>query len=284
MTSREFDFRRPPPGDLEKRVSDWIVEACTLAPPRWVKHIPAPIELELIRSETVTASVAVERLGELAIAFRVQPAGGEPALVLAMNRPLLLALIGAAFGEIYESLPVDRDLTSVEDSVCSFLVEQLFLNILKDAWPLKEPLNWSIGERGIPKNIVTIPPNEPIVLSTLNVIGSFDAQPVFFLWPRQGLIERLAPARIVTAPPGPADRERIEALVREMAVDVSVILGTADVTMLQLAEMQPGDVVLLEQKITEPLTARIASREKFRVWPGAVGRRQAIQVAGIVKE
>ena len=47
--------------------------------------------------------------------------------------------------------------------------------------------------------------------------------------------------------------------------------------------LRPGDVLILDQRVNEPLWGEVATAVKFRGWPGRVGRRQAVQITGWVK-
>ena len=199
-----------------------------------------------------------------------------------MSRQLLLALIGGTLGESFDALPSDRDLSSVEDSVVNFLIQQLFLDLLNATWPVPERMTLSIAARGAPKVVCNLPVNELIVAATITLTGPFGPQPLFMFLPRKGILERLIRPTIEAAAISAADRKLIELLVREMPVDISVILGSAQVSLTQLAALRTGDVVVLGQKVTDPLKAKVGGSDKFEVWPGVVGRRQAVQIDSTV--
>ena len=57
----------------------------------------------------------------------------------------------------------------------------------------------------------------------------------------------------------------------------------AEVPLSRLAGLAEGDLLILGQRVTDPLTAKVAEADKFRVWPGRVGRRQAVRVESPVK-
>ena len=74
----------------------------------------------------------------------------------------------------------------------------------------------------------------------------------------------------------------IEALVKEMGVELEVVLGTAELTMADVSRLRAGDVLMLRRRVTDPLDGLVAGARKFRVWPGAVGVRAAVRVAADV--
>jgi flagellar motor switch protein FliM len=289
MTAEPFDFRRPPPGGLEGRVADWLTEACGVTARSWAQVLPFPAHLRFDKVEAVTATDALRRQADEAVGLRLtdgfSPAGDPPtgAPLMALGRPLLLALVGGALGDVPTALPDDRGLTPVEDSLAEWLLEELFLAPLKEAWPTTgtPPLRLALAARGIPRKVTTLPPDDVILLATMAVEGPFGRQPVGLLLPRSGLVEVLgraaAGSQASAADPGQT-RNRLEALVGEMPADLVVTLGAADVPLSTLARLAPGDLVILGQRASDPLTARVGGVAKYRVWPGRVGRRRAIQV------
>jgi flagellar motor switch protein FliM len=79
-------------------------------------------------------------------------------------------------------------------------------------------------------------------------------------------------------------REQIESLVREMEVEMTVVLGRVDLSMRDLTALATGDVLVFDQKVNEPLEGLVAGTPKFRVWPGVIGDRAAIVVDTITQE
>jgi flagellar motor switch protein FliM len=67
-------------------------------------------------------------------------------------------------------------------------------------------------------------------------------------------------------------------MVCELPVQLTVHLGSTKVSLLHLAALQVGDVLLLDQAIDQPLSAALGKKVKFLVWPGARGSRQAIAI------
>src|SRR5208337_4009872 len=74
-------------------------------------------------------------------------------------------------------------------------------------------------------------------------------------------------------------RQQLESLARDMSTQLTVRLGGVQLTAPQLAELRVGDLVVLNQKTTEPLRAMISGQTRFFGWPGRVGNRQAFEVA-----
>lgn len=281
MSVTPFDFRQPPPGAIEAQVAGWLAEACAAAPRQWSRVLPLPIALRVGTVASVTVAAVLGRLPEAAIGLRLTIEGSSDSeCLLVLPRPLLLALVASSLGESVTVLPADRPLTPVEDALGEYLVRVLLLNLLQETWPVSPGLRLSVAERGAPRKVCPLPPSDVVLSATLEIDGPFPPQPVELLLPRSG-VARLAGKPCHTA--GAADRSRIEALVHEMPAELSVVLGTAEVPLSRLAGLAEGDLLILGQRVTDSLTARVADADKFRVWPGRVGRRQAVRVESPVQ-
>lgn len=63
---------------------------------------------------------------------------------------------------------------------------------------------------------------------------------------------------------------------------VRLFLGNADLTLGDLAELSPGDVIPLERFVDDQLTVQVVNRERFFARPGRLGRRIVAQITSIV--
>jgi flagellar motor switch protein FliM len=71
--------------------------------------------------------------------------------------------------------------------------------------------------------------------------------------------------------------------VERAPVEVKVELGKTVVSLRDLIALQPGDLVLFDKPVGEPLTVCVNEREKFKVFPGINRDRLAVRVSQIVE-
>lgn len=282
----EFDFRKPPPGDLILRLTGWLTEACRRTVSVWARELPFPATWTLGTVEQSTAGPTLDALPENAVGFRLVPKDDPAAAFLfALPRPLLLALLAGLMSDAPPDLPADRDLSSAELALCEFAVNELFLKPMSAGWPLAGGLSVTADGPAAPGVVWRLPPSAPVLVAPLTLIAGFGEIATPIIFPRAATFDRLT---AVPQPPEPpsssADRKHIETLVMEMGVDLAVVLGTADLTLNEMARLKPGDLLVLRQKVSEPLAAEVAGAPKFHVWPGAVGGRAAVQIHAAVTE
>ncbi len=280
-TPRPYDFRQPSPLADEPRqmLTAWLRAVCALAGRKWAKHLPFAVDLSLRGLEVLRGEDALGRLPDEAVGYRVVAGQGQVTGLVVVPRPVLLALVGGVLGDSSGQLPEDRELTVVEDSVSEFLFQEFVVTALQEAWPAAAPLTFALGAKEPhPKYGRTLPAGEVAVVGAFTLAGPFGEQAGYWLWPQAGLLAALLPPDPNAPPPDRDVRSRLEALARQLPVPVSVSLGAVKLTLSQVAELRAGDLVVLNQRIADPLTAEVTGKPKYRVWCGRVGSRLAFQI------
>lgn len=286
MSVEPYNFRKPGrlASDLEQRLAAWLRDSCALGPDRWVKHMPFRLEMAPQGLEIVRPGEGLGRLPEAAVGYRMTL--GEEGLLtlLVFARPLALALVAGMLGDPVGELPADRELTVIEDSLCEYVVQGLLVPVLQEAWPGREPLRLALEKKEPnPRRTRLFPPEQNVIVCTFGAQGPFGEQPWYWLLPQKGLLELFARPGPEQDGPQEAVRPRLELLVRELPVEVTVSLGTVELPLSYLAGLRAGDVIVLNQRVSEPLPATVAGQRKYRVWPGRVGSRQAFRIASVIE-
>jgi len=75
--------------------------------------------------------------------------------------------------------------------------------------------------------------------------------------------------------------ERRRSAAASQVVEVVGVLGVAEVPVSELAALAIGDVIVLQQKLTDPAVLMIRGGERAGdVLPGRVGEMRAVQIKG----
>src|SRR5579884_2001370 len=282
MSAETYDFRKPGrlPGDFEHRLGAWLRDSCNLAPATWTRTAGFRAEVSLRGLEIGRPADALARMEETALGYQ---ANLEPAAIttlIVLPRSLALLLVTSALGDGSTAPPADRELTMVDEALCEYAVQDLLLAPLQEAWAGAEPVRVRLRQREPNlRRTRILPLDENIVVATFLIQGPFGEQQWHWLVPHQGLLELIAQS--VQGPAGSQEaavRPRLESTVREVPVEVSVQLGHARLPLHQLTRLRVGDLIILNQRVTEPLVALVARAQKLRGWPGRAGSRQAFQI------
>ncbi len=285
MNPSRHDFRKPArlAGNLEERLATWLRVACQFASKRAPNHLPYAFQFALGEVKVSTPDDALDTLPEGLVGFNV--AIGEKGVVslLACSRQLALTLVAGALGETTGTLPPDRDLTIVEESLCQYLLQQLFALALQETYPGRATLPVTIQHREQQPNWIRMFGSAECLLHcSLLLTGPMGAQTIYWLVPPRGPVEQLTrQGRAADSPPETAETLQIDAIVRELPVEVAVVLGTIELSFSELSSLKPGDLLILGQRITDPLLGLVDGLQKFKAWPGRAGSRLAIQVESL---
>jgi flagellar motor switch protein FliM len=279
MRPEPYDFRNPArrAGERERRLDQWLVAAAKASVLPWGKLLSFPANLESGRREEVLPEEWCSCLPESTLGLRVRLGEQKLVSLLVMPRTLALALLDGLMGDSVAGMPTDVALTPVEESLLGHLSEMLLLRPLRETWPGLNPLVLRAGGQEVNLRTTRLfSSTEPVYVCTFRVTGPFGELDWCWLLPRGDWLSGILPPPPRSAEA--AERDRVEKLVRDFPVDLSVQLGSAEVSLSQLASLAPGDLILLDQPAGETLTAKVAGVPKFRVRPGVAGQRQAVQI------
>ena len=279
MTPELYNFRSPArrAGERERRLEQWLAAAAKAAVVPWARALPFPARLEVGVRDEVLPEEWLACLPETTLGLRVRLGDGGPVSLLVLPRPLALAMLDGLLGEAITGMPADNALSPVEESLLGHLTETLLLSPLRDTWPGPKPLALRTGRQEFNLRTTRVfPAGDPLYVCPLRVTGPFGELDWCWLLPKGDWLTAILPVPSRSA--ASVERDRVEKLVCEFPVDVSVQLGSAEVSLSQLGRLAPGDLILLDQAAGEPLTAAVAGVGKFLVRPGVAGQRQAVLI------
>ena len=66
--------------------------------------------------------------------------------------------------------------------------------------------------------------------------------------------------------------------IQELCFDVTALIGKGRLPRESYLELQVGDILLLEQKVGEPLWIKVGEKPFFRAHPGLSETRKAVKI------
>ncbi|MFK7819152.1 MAG: FliM/FliN family flagellar motor switch protein [Planctomycetaceae bacterium] len=172
-----------------------------------------------------------------------------------------------------EPLP---ELTRVEQSMLELFVSEVTAAMI-EAWPdSTTPPTLKVGNVEVEAaRSRFVSKTAPLVSIPISVtIGSVTESLQWLLPPTAFAGFEEASAIKPTA----ESRRNLERLVRSVPVELVVKLGEARLLLRDLAQLKAGDLIILDKKIGQPLSASIGRGSRFVGWPGRVGSQQAYQI------
>lgn len=182
----------------------------------------------------------------------------------------------------------NRDLTEIERKI---IVNRLgrVIQLMGEAW--SEIFDGSTQLVNVETNsqfTQIVAPNEMVVVITIEVkideqIGMINVcLPYIVMKP---VLEKLNSLLLFSSGEKTItdeEKEMIRKKIEWAKVPVKAIIGKAQITIQDLISLERGDVIPLNQGITDPLAVYVGEYIKFRAMPGLHGNRIAVQITEVL--
>lgn len=220
--------------------------------------------------------------------IRMEPLRGNAVFVI--ESKLLYALIDSFFGGSdapYTKIE-GKDFTQIDIKIAQKIVS-LAMDALEESWSPVHKLNLQYVRTEINPQFVTIvPPSDVVIATTFDVELEKVSGTIKIVLP----YSTLEPIRNKLSTGFQSEAlevdhlwiNRIKAKIVETEVDVSVALGRASMSISDLAELEAGDIIQLEQDATQPLYVEIEGVRKYICQPGVLKGSKAVKLLDIVAE
>jgi len=252
--------------------------------------IRALTRIKVVSVEEVTYEDFISTVSNPSIIsiFGLPPMEGNAVLDISpqIGFPLMDRLLGGS-GEEEEDA---RELTDIEINIMESILTDA-LNFLKEAWsnvitisPKLEVLESN------PYFVQIVPPNEMIILVNFEAeIGEKSgrmnlALPYVMLetvLPKLSIQKWFATYRRTIAPDTPL---KVERRLLKTSVVLSAELGSALISLKDFLNLDVGDILTLQTKVSDEVDVFVGNKLKFKGRPGLVGKSIAIQTTSVVKE
>jgi len=274
------DFTKPRQltGTANRALSSWLSTACALLKENWQSLLGCVEEIHVDRVDSSVASNAVRALPDPAFAARVQVGPDGFDAMVSFPEPIILAFVADMLGTLGEEWPERRPLTPAETSMVELLLGEV-ARALGQAWPELTPLECllhSVVERPVRSRVFA--PETDLIRASIVIRTSLGDQVAVLLLPREGLYS-IGIVEQTVSEDGPVEPpEQLRHLAERLPVTVTVSLGTTNLTLSELNSLTPGDVLVLDQRISNPLQAAVSGRIFWRGMPCRLGQRQAFRI------
>lgn len=180
-----------------------------------------------------------------------------------------------------------RGLTDIETAVLRRQVLSVFSSLLGDAWHEVAELKFALDYmESNPQFLQVAAERDAVAVVTMRFELNETSDMISICFPHRTLepiMKNLTHIRMFESLEQP-DPQRIGLLrekVRSAIVPVEVELGQTTVTVRDLLELAPGDVIPLDKKKNETLDVKIGSMTKFKGTPGRLGQRFGVVITTV---
>ena len=211
-------------------------------------------------------------------------------MVLTISPEVCVRVLEQRLGGKAEGSRKERGLTDIDQSLLRGLVEHM-LNDLKAAWAKVAAVEPNLEDSTVNQHWVQMMMgNDRVMLLTFemsiqNTTGIMNIYiPFSMLKP---IANVLNPHVWITGRKektiDPVARATTLENLNEMPLPIRVILGKADISLLDAMNMKPGDVFALDTSIHQNLVMEVAGNTRFWTKVGKSGRNLAVQVISVIR-
>lgn len=218
--------------------------------------------------------------------FHMAPLRGSALYV--MDAFLVYLIIDYFFGGKGQThvKPEGRDFTPVQLRVIKKLLLQALLDLEK-AWHAVAPVKVEyVRSESNPQFAMVVTSSEIVMVVTLQVVLGETARELYIVYPYamlEPIKEKLYSGLVSDQVDQNGDwSQRFRERLQECPLPLAVRLGTATVTVKDVLNFSPGDVVLLDQRPGDALDCFIEGYHKFQGSPGVYKGNHACRVTKVL--
>lgn len=234
-------------------------------------------------SNALSDSVLVSIMGLHSGTYNVE----DKQILLEMSRPISFSVLDKLLGGDGTGYHVNRDYTEIEISLLTYLFKQ-FSSLMKDAWVNYFDLGFSMESiETNPQMIQSIPQDESVAIVVLSITLNDLQGNLNICLPSSSLEEIFKSYDAKFIKTNKKDepeveksrRDNILLQLRDTPLTVSAVLGEADVSLRELLELRPGDIIPLNSKVGPgSVTVHVEKLEWFKGTMGTVRKSYAVKI------
>lgn len=209
-------------------------------------------------------------------------------IVFELDPRLVIFTIEKLFGGPGVFLRKPREVSQIERRIMSKVMGRAFRELEK-AW--KQVHEMSLEEIAFESNaefVQIIPGVEPALVCTFEVVIYEQRSFINICYPYR-LLERVLGrtgmkqwVSSALTPVSPLIRDRYEDTVRTVDVELRAELGRTRLAVTELMNLEPGDVIPIARRTSDPLQVFVGDQEKLKAVAGRAGKYRALRVLEVL--
>lgn len=277
---QHYDFRRPDrfPREQKRRLQKISEEIAKDMGTTLSRFLRSSIVVELIAIEEFSYEVFANSFTDVVCAnvVNLKPLNGLGCL--AVDVGFCLAIVDRGLGGPGKIPQKARPLTIIEESVVGVVLSNI-MECVNLCWSKLAKLEWSLEKMEMDiRSLQLVPITELMISINFAISGDIGNGTVILCIPVTSLEMLMIKSKLEKT-----DRQKeiavIENVIKEVELNASVVFGATQLSLNELINLKVGDVVKLDNKITEDLCLKIAGKAKHYGKPGVVGKKMAFQMS-----
>lgn len=240
------------------------------------------IKLMAVNQETYLEFITTMSDPSCAYIIGLKALNGEA--ILELSPSLVFFMVDRLFGGAGRTLDSVRELTTIEQHVIGKIAETM-ISTLNKAWEEMAKLDAHVKSFQSRPSFIQLAAMEEMMISiayaaqVATIAGSVRLSFPFLLL--EDVLPQLTSKKMVYAKGekrNADDRRLILSRLQSMSLGVRSCLGSSRVPLRELMALQPGDVMILNEKVTDDVRISICDLPTYFARPGTVGKKRGMQI------
>lgn len=286
-----YDFKRPDKFSKEQmRTVNRIHETfARLVSTFFSTHLRSVAHLDIVSVDQITYEEFIRSVSNPTMLCVFHMGTLEGTGILELNLSVVYAVLDRLFGGVGKSLDKVRILTEIEEAVFKRVLVKLF-DLLKESWfqvvelaPKLELIESN------PQFTQIVAPAEMVLLVTFEIkIGEAEGIlnlcfPYVVLEPVVNKLTTQSWFTPIRHESSSEDIISIEKKVKNIGIPVISELGETKSSFQEVMNLKIGDIIVLNQKASEPINIKIGNSVKYKGRPGVLGRFKGVVIEEVIQ-
>jgi flagellar motor switch protein FliM len=291
---KPYDFRHPEKLSKEQIRGLQIIQqgvAGAMAA-NFSGRLRAPVEARLSALERGIYEEYVNQIGTASVVIVMDMSPLQGYAVAAFGLDVAFGIIDRLLGGKgrRSARVMNRDLTDIEIALIRHIGMDIARSLI-EPWMRVVELTPDVSELALgPQVMHAIPPSEFVITAWYEVRFAEQTGGISLCFPLtilEQILPKLTGQSLFDNRPS-RNIEQNAKVQNEQILPANVllraILGEARVEAVDLAELNPGDVIVLDHLVADPLRLYVGNCERFAGFAGTHGRKMALQVSAMVDD
>lgn len=243
------------------------------------------IEIEVVSTDQLTYDEFIRSMpSPMTIGiFELNPLPGQ--ILLGVSFEILSVIVDRMLGGLGLSENRQRELTDIEEALAKKVIEKIVKN-LETAWSNIVPVQGEVV--GLDNNyqmVQVASTGEIVALITfeIQIAGKhFGLMSLCFPYPvLETVLANLSTQHIFQTKGIIATTEERQKMIQKLNtsnVDLSVILGSTDITLGEFMDLKEGDIIKLDTRTIDDLIVKVNGEKKYFARPGTVENNVSVKI------
>ncbi len=245
-------------------------------------RVPADVKLNTIEEIAYEQFLKTRPETDALWTFKMDKYAGHG--VIEMEPVFAFSIVDRLFGGDGKPNLGGRSATQIEQTLLRRVIHRL-LQMWDQSWSNIVTVSSSVQVYESNPYLVQIAAkNEPVILlgfSVQNNKKSFQINvvlPLTTLEPLMRIMGEQSWSFMLPKERDESEQEKMRSLLLKAKIPFKVLLGKTKMSFEDFLDLEPGDVLVLDQVENKPLNALVGSKESYKVKPGIVNRRKAVKI------